>query len=261
MHKKVLIGSSAVNHHDKSILKRDSKDKDFLALESVESKASGEDFIAGKGILDTYIFEDSIATVDEVYTLKVSHSPWVIDERSWGKHIRDIHLMKASGARVVEELYSAAYAQWEIRKGKKNVNLNQDKEEFFGEGVRRVYVHDSIHAAMAFNENPMFMKILADNEEVLTSREKFFALTELEKQQLVREEVMVLSLERDLIPSEKPVDKMVMYSSYGKQLRLLMTQLSKGYFPRWIIENYFLVAKPSHDYWKAFAESDKKVLI
>lgn len=259
MREKVLIGSSAVNFHDESILNRKSKDKDYLAFSVIPGE--GVDTVDGAGILDAYDFKADVASLDEIYSLKVSHSPWVITSASWGKHLNDIHALKLAGAKLIQELHDLAYKQWEIRKGKKNVNLNQDKEEFFNGGVRRIYVHDSIHAAVAFNENPLYMKILADNEEVLTSRQKFFALSEVEKKQLVQEEVMVLSLERDLIPSVDPVDKLALYSSYGKQLKLLITQLSKGYFPRWIIENYFLVAKPPHDYWNVFSESDKKILI
>jgi hypothetical protein len=254
----VLIGSAAVHHHDASILNRVPKDEDYLSLDT----GVDGDVIDGTGILDTYTFGSDIASIHEVYTLKVSHSAWIIDQKSWHKHIKDIHLLKNAGAVLIPELYTLAYAQWEQRKGAKRVNLNQDKEEFFGARVRRVYEHDSIHAAVAFGEEPAFTKILAPGEEVLTSKTLFLALSEQEKRELVHEEVMVLSLERDLIPKgEQNIEKIDMYSSYSKQLQLLMTQYSKGWFPQWIIENYFSVYKPPLNYWVKFMDSDKKVLL
>lgn len=254
---KVLIGSAAINHYDLSILNREAKDRDYLAME----KESGIDFINGVGILDKYEFKSEIASLDEIYTIKVSHSPWVISPNSWQKHLKDIKSLKSNGAHIVQELHDICYSEWEKRKGKKRVNLNQDKEEFFNGNVRRIYDHDSIHASVAFNENPMYMSILADGEEVKTSKKKFFNLTHEEQKQLVREEVMVLSLERDLIPSKKHIDDSIIFASYVNQLKLLITQYSKGYFPQWIIENYYDVLKPSHNYWESFQNSDKKILL
>lgn len=47
--------------------------------------------------------------------------------------------------------------------------------------------------------------------------------------------------------------------AYRKHLRLLVTQYSKGWFPRWIIENYFSVSAPPLNYWEMFRDSDKAV--
>lgn len=257
---KILIGSEAVNHHDPNILQRSPKDEDYLSLHPVENA----DRIDGHGIIDqpdVYEFTHDIATIDEIYTLKVSHSFW--DRGSWMKHIVDIRKLKDAGAVFIPELYSLAYKQWEQRYGKKNVNLDQDKTEFFGQNVRRKYDHDSIHASVAFNDNPMYMSILVDGEDVKVSKEKFSNLSLDQKRELVFEEVMVLSLERDLIPmcENKDINKTHLYTSYMKQLQMLITQYSKGWFPLWIVENYFEIAKPPLDYWTKFSESDKKVLL
>lgn len=258
---KVLIGSAAVNYHAPSILNREAKDKDYLTMGKPFETDQSSDFINGEGILDKYDFTSDIASLDEVYTLKVSHSPWVITPASWAKHLKDIKALKENGAVVIQKLHDVCYAEWEKRKGKKKVNLNQDKEEFFNGNVRRIYDHDSIHASVAFNSDPMYMRILVDGEEVKTSKQKFFSLTHNEKVQLVREEVMVLSLERDLIPSKRTINDSIIFSSYVSQLKLLITQYSKGYFPQWIIENYSEVLRPSHNYWQTFENSDKKILL
>lgn len=246
----VLIGSAAINRHDPAILKRSAKDQDFLALKALRD--NNVDYISGEGILNRYPMAE-LPTLDELYTIKVSHSFWIIDYNSWHKHLRDIHLLKTYGCKLIPELYTVAYEEWARRKGPKIIDLNQDKKEFFTGAVRRKYDHDFIHASVAFQTDPLYKKILADDVEVLISRKKFEALSHMEKVMLVREEVSVLSLERDLIPQEKTTfEKIDLYSSYGKQLRMLITQYSKGYFPLWIVENYFEVFKPGRDYWKLF---------
>lgn len=261
-YEKVMIGSSAINHHNQNILNRIAKDVDYLSMEEMKDFSNG-DIIRGQGILDKYDFSGEIANLDEIYTLKVSHSFWIIgSEGIWMKHIKDISLLQKHGAVIIPELYSIAYKEWENRHGKKNIDLNKDKDEFFTSGVRRKYVHDSIHASVAFYDQPMFTKILVDNAEVQTSKKKFESLPFEDKIKLVNEECFVLSLERDLIPKETDfIDKADMYKSYMRQLRLLVTQYSKGYFPQWIIENFQYVYRPPLNYWEKFQNSNKKILI
>lgn len=264
MQEKVLIGSKAVEHHKGDILGRVAKDTDYLSLTPVTCPAFDRvDSIDGNGILDKYSFESAIATIDEVYTLKVSHSPWVISSLAeWYKHLHDISVLKNEGATVVEELYTVAYKEWERRKGAKQVNLEQDKEEFFKNTVKRYYDHDSVHAAVALGVNPAFELILPPGSEVKPSKMLFEKLSEEEKARLVFEEVMVLALEREVVPRAMAggfIDKTFLFEAYSKHLRLLVTQYSKGWFPRWIIENFFLVSTPPLDYWKLFQDSDKKI--
>lgn len=262
MRERVLIGSQAVVARlGEEAFGRAPGDWDYLALTKGGPR---EDVVLGTGLLDRYPFQEEVATVDEVYTLKVSHSPWVVTSHStWMKHLRDVRVLRDSGAQVVEALHEVAYAEWERRQGAKRVNLRQDKEAFFASGVRRLYDHDSVHAAVAFGERPLFQAILKPGEEVLTSRALFEKLPLLRQRQLAQEEVMVLSLERDLIPrherSGQEPQKRDLFTSYQRQLHLLITQYSKGWFPRWIIEHYWEVAQPPFNYWACFQESPRKV--
>lgn len=264
IYKDILIGSQAINQHNPAILQRSAKDIDYLSIPR-KKRENNTEYIDGSGIIDKYDFQEEIATLDEIYTLKVSHSEWEINgSRNWMKHIKDIHALKQNGARLIPKLYTIAYKEWESRHGKKKINLNKDKEDFFTSGVKRKYVHDSIHAAVAFNDEPMFTKILADNAEVQTSKQKFEQLTHQEKIQLCSEEIFVLSLERDLIPMEeqgKMIQNIDAKQAYDKQIRLLITQYSKGYFPLWMIENFSDIRQPIIDFWKVFQKSDRKELV
>lgn len=256
---KVLIGSAAVEERAPGLLGRPCADVDYLTLKPV----AGHDSIDGRGILDVYPFASEVASLSEVYTLKVSHSPWMgKGYGEWFKHLKDIRALQEAGAVLVPALHSAAYRQWEERKGRKLVNLNQDKETFFHGGVRRVYDHDSVHAAVALGEEPAFNLILREGSEVAVDRSRFETLALPSKKRLVFEETMVLSLERDLIPrSERGeiIDEWAILRSYTEQLSRVITQYSKGWWPQWIIENYFLVQHPPLNYWELFQDSPKKV--
>lgn len=259
MEDKVLIGSKAVEARVGFILGRTARDEDYLTLTPLKDV----DCIDGRGILDQYAFSSSVATLDEVYTLKVSHSPWVIAGLpSWYKHLYDVEVLRNTGARLVPTLHKVAYSEWERRHGRKLVNLNKRKEDFFNGAVKRFYDHDSVHEAVALGGRPAFYKILEAGSEVKTSQRLFEALSEEEKSFLVFEEVMVLALERDVIPmveAGRSVEKGELFEAYSKHLRLLITQYSKGWFPQWIIENYTRVARPPLNYLALFQASDKKI--
>jgi hypothetical protein len=262
MQDKVLIGSRAIEHHlGVGSLKRSPKDWDYLLLQP----QTNDDTIDGNGILNYYAFSSNIASLDEIYTLKVSHSPWVINGLAdWHKHLRDIKFLRDKGCQVIEPLHKVAYEQWELRKGAKNVNLNQEKEQFFANSVDRYFEHDSVHEAVALGSKPAFYNILSQGETVKASQQLFEQLTNNEKSRLVFEEAVVLSLERDLIApymaNNLTPTLAEIYVSYRKQLRLLITQYSKGWWPRWMIENYFILLNPPLNYWAMFMDSDKKII-
>src|SRR5882672_6590338 len=45
------------------------------------------------------------ATPNELYTIKISHSHWELDNGSWSKHISDILFLQDKGAKLIPELY------------------------------------------------------------------------------------------------------------------------------------------------------------
>lgn len=268
----VLIGGQAAAHWRPGMLHRAPGDWDYLVASKEEARPqlpAEADLIQAPSLMAAYKFSGPIASLDELLTLKVSHSPWYFSNGSWWRHLEDIKSLQLAGASVIEPLYTAAYKQWEEVHGAKQVNLSQDKEEFFGPGVRRRYLHDSVHAAVAFGERPLFEKLLAEGETVKVSQENFLKLTEEEKIRLVQEEVAVLALERQLIPrfEEAPEregrplgtpDRLALRQAYREELCLLITERSKGWWPRWIIEHFWECCSPGRDYWRQFQESPLK---
>ena len=74
----VLIGSAAIKEHNPKLLKRTPKDVDYLSIPR-KSREGNIEYIDGSGILDKYDFKNPVASLDEIYTLKVSHSEWEIN--------------------------------------------------------------------------------------------------------------------------------------------------------------------------------------
>lgn len=241
----VIIGTTALRHRFEEkglpLPKRllGDKDLDILALRDTPIPYDDYDLINGENIIDKYSFEDEYATMDEIYTLKLSHIFWDSRKRNtWGKHIGDIVALQEMGCHVIDELYDVAKKEWIRRFGKPGGSLNKSKAEFFTGGVRRFVDHDPLHASVAFHERPLFYEFLKDGHDVLTDKDKFFALPYDKQIEAVQEEAMVLTLERDIIPMSYLSDKVHVEALYEKNLSKLVTQYTSGWFPEFIVRHW-----------------------
>jgi len=242
---KVLVGSTAMAHHLPQT--REPKDIDYLlvnptAEELAEDKQRGIDSFTHPALAE-WDWSGEVASLDELFTLKVSHSFWELKNGSWDKHMFDIVKMQEAGAQFLPELHAILYPIWVETHGKKKANLELSPDEFFNPNVNRTYEHDTIHASVAYRENgvPLFNEILRDGHQVAVDRSKFEAMSEETKHQLVREEVYATALERRIIPSDYTVNPRVAYS-YA--LRKTITSYTKGWFPLYIVLNYGELRKP-----------------
>lgn len=84
----------------------------------------------------------------------------------------------------------------------KEINFNLSNEEFFKKSEKLINIvieHDSIHSAIAFHTNPLFLLAKDDISRAELSETKINQMTYLQKIQMIQEEIMVLSLERHII--------------------------------------------------------------
>lgn len=186
-----------------------------------------------------------IATPDELYTIKLSHSYWELKNGSWLKHITDAMLLKREGAQLVPELHALLYQIWEEKHGVKRVDLDMDKASFFDDAVPRKYDHDSVHYSVAYGDAPMYEKVLKNNAEVGVSMAKIKALPFEDCVKLFREEIYATALERKVIPSNYRGSP---GAAYQWALRRTMTSLTKGWSATFIADNYEVFRKPDMDY-------------
>jgi len=197
------------------------------------------------------------ATPNELYTIKASHLYW---SNRWVKHARDAIWFQEHGCELIPELHDLLYLIWVEHYGKKRARLRKGDtaETFFTASVRRLYDHDSLHASIAYGEEPMFNRILMDGEAVAVDRAKFDALSLDEKYMLVREEVYATALERKVIPSlykENPL------RAYRWALEQTVTSYSKGWFPRFIVENLHVLNEPDVDYIARHSDNSDRLIL
>ena len=244
---KTLVGSLALAKYIPTVKP---KDIDYFSSTDI---SGAEVFYAPE--LERWGWKDT-ATLDELYTIKLSHIFWVQKNGSWDKHKYYLQLMKNHEAKYIPELFDILYPIWEQRYGKKRVNLNKTADEFFSSTVDRIYDHDSIHESIS--DPPMFMAILRDGSEVAVSRDKFEALTPELQLRTVREELYATALERIVIPNDY---KGYSRAAYDWALKQMITSFSKGWFATYVADHLLELNRPDIDFVKVHLENKHKLRI
>jgi hypothetical protein len=259
--KRVVVGYYALKHHLPD-MKRQIRDIDVFVLDKGTDTPETlyglpvESFYH-PGLRD-YKWTSEIATLDELYTIKISHIFWATAKETWQKHFNDILLFQhKTNAKFIPELYETLYSVWESHYGRKKVNLEQNPEDFFNNKVTRIYDHDSIHASIAYYDEPLFNRILRDGHQVAVDKTKFDALSEEDKHKLVREEVYATALERRLIPSGY---KEISRFAYDWAFHKTVTSFTKGWFPLYIILNAKELRKPDVDFVQVHKDNNAKLI-
>lgn len=226
---------------------REPKDLDVFARPDDPALAwtSPDDVFWHDSFAGTQLDVTGYANMHQMYTIKVSHAYWQINNvANWQKHMADIMFLKSKGAKLDMDLHKLLYPVWEAKHGKKQMNLAQAAGDFFEDAVVRIYDHDSIHRSVCYGDEPLYEAILKDGETVDIDPAKMWALSFEDQVKLFREEIAATALERYMIPSN------YRYSAgraYQKALQKTVISLTKGKSARFIVDNFSQFAKP-HDY-------------
>lgn len=255
---KILIGSAALAQY--LDIGRTPKDTDYFVdqntrLEQIEKERI--DPITHLEIFKYFGNVDRVATLDELYTIKVSHIFWDLRDGQWEKHAQDIIKMQEVGAKFIEPLYKVLFKVWTEVHGKHITNLSQSGKNFFNDAVVRIYEHDSIHASVAYYDAPLYERILMDGEEVKVDKSKWDAMSHEDKIKCTREEIYATALERLVIPSE------YRYSprrAYAWALRRTTTSLARGWFALFIVKNLKELWNPDVKYVQAHKDHSDKLI-
>ncbi|MFE5290147.1 hypothetical protein ACFRAQ_34710 [Nocardia sp. NPDC056611] len=249
----LLVGSHAAKWHGVD-LGRTPGDYDFFADTEFPEMMHGDNENGDKvdifwdDALTQWLPEGhyGIAYPEELYTIKLSHAAWELRNGSWDKHMNDAMVLKAAGAQVDEDLYKLLYSVWERHHGKKQVNLDEESDEFFTDAVVRRFDHDSLHRSVAYSPGkPLYERVLKPGKTVAMDMAAVWAMPFDRQVALFREEIYVTALERLIIPSN------YQYSpgrAYKWALRRTITSLTKGRSSRFIAENYDIFRQPDFDY-------------
>ena len=186
----VIIGSTAMQHWFKDF-DREPSDLDIAVDEEYKGeKANKVEYLYNPHIkygLGVY------AAPEVLLSIKISHLFW---EYGWDKHMWDVQFMLDKGIEPDYNLIDKLIPFWEEYLPKVHrSNLESSKEDFFSNSVNNgVDEHDELHHKLV--EVPAFTKILKDGCEVELDFNKWDALSEQEKRDVVNEETFVMAFER-----------------------------------------------------------------
>lgn len=203
----------------------------------------------GEGLM-TLTKAHPIKPEELVLMLKLSHrfkaSP------HFQKTMQDIKWLRYHGVTVPE--FYQTWLKWRTKETlayHKHPVLDQKSKEFFTDNVPYVYVHDTIHLAMArVHLHPAYKDFQQDGAEVKVSKDKWLALPEVRKMDSVLEESYVLALERHQIPNNFRPDP---DKSFRIALEKVCTTISSGWWREWAWEHYDdAIRLYNRDYVKIF---------
>lgn len=181
-----------------------------------------------------YRGEERFATLDELYTVKVSHAHWDIRNDTWGKHMADILFMQRKCAQLIPTLHDILYEIWIDKHGSKKMTFSES-EEFFDDAVVRKYDHDSLHESVAYGDHALYIDYLLPGRSVAMDMARVWASDHETLVKLFREEIYATALERIVVPRDYRVSPGL---AYHWALRRTITSLTRGASSLWLIENF-----------------------
>ena len=242
----IIVGSTALKYFSLNRLEPKDIDRWFYQSEEVPD-LKGDDHTVPKSIYDLIPIVNNYATPDAIYTIKCSHFAWDI---KWDKTKVDIIWLKAKGCKLIPKLYNVLKHYWKEMKGYKEfLDFNKSKEDFFNDFVTYIYDHDYLHTLVSYPDEPMYKKILKNNEEVLIDDIKFDILSFDDKIREIKEEIVVIAVERWLTnPCWK--GKTSWYEAYIKSLKKTILFLTRDVQEEFIIQNLEYFIKPDYSYFE-----------
>lgn len=194
--------------------------------------SSGDVLLQLEGVIEG---QESMASKEALLALKMSHR-YLRNSPHFLKTMRDIQSMRTQGVVMTAELENLWLPQREAETYVYNhPKLNVDKQTFFDDSVGYVYDHDDLHRILAIEESPAYTKYMVDGEQVLTSREKFFTVSENIRLLGGLEEALVLCAERSLIPYNWQPNPAEMFKF---ALQKICTSITSGFFRQFCWEHY-----------------------
>jgi hypothetical protein len=135
---------------------------------------------------------------------------------------------------------------------KSRINFNAPKEKFFGQSASfRKYDHDELHRVCARwpEIGPLYLENLIDPAKALIDNKKFFERDFKYRLTMVQEESIVLSCERLHPETNSSLTEQKLYQ-WG--LTKLISELSKGKFQKFMLDNIHCLTKPKFPFLNNF---------
>ena len=242
----IIVGSYAANKRIGNWY-RGVIDKDIWSTTPIEKEKGIDSCTVSDEIMQAFEGTE-IASINDLYTIKVSHLPWPI---FWWKHANDALYLKSRGASLNKSLYELLKEHWKKQHGTKTqLSLYKNKSEFFDDAVIKLYDHDHLHELISFPSAPIYTTVLKEGHDVFTDRDKWNALTFENKIKMLREEMCVIACERWWL-NERVRNKLTYPQIWRMAVEKTTTALTKGIYSEFIaenLENFVLADKKEIDY-------------
>jgi hypothetical protein len=253
-----IIGSVAAKFHFPEY--REPRDLDVLTEEPFNSSEYPDKRVetAWYGASSQWILdhtEGPYASPEVLYTIKAAQLKFNV---FWEKTASDVIFFQRKNIPIIDELFVLCLADFKKLHGARWAKLKgKNSTTFFQDAVTRKYVHDSIHDAVAYYEEPLYQKILT-GEGVQCSQDKFLSLDHEDQLKLAKEEIFVTALERFIIPADFAESRQ---RAYWMSLKKFVTTMSSGWMSRFLIDNFEKLAYNTDDYISKFKQNQNKLTL
>ncbi|RIA84225.1 hypothetical protein C1645_832612 [Glomus cerebriforme] len=191
-----------------------------------------------------------VAPLKVLEALKTSHIYWA---DNFYKNIADLHSLRIildyNNQLISQPLCSPTYdeqtelmlktriTETEMIRGipAAHINLNEEfldrDDDLF---VDRIVPHDNIYELVKYGDRPIYEDLKHDKTKAMIEKSLFQKMDYQKQLNCVREEAMVIALERYLIPKISKNQE----TSYRSALVRICTSLTKGWFRKFAVDNY-----------------------
>ena len=111
--------------------------------------------------------------------------------------------------------------------------------------MKRKYDHDSVHYSVAYGDHPIYEDVFVPGANIAMDMAAIKALPFDQQVRLYREEIYATALERWVIPSNYTISPTM---AYARAYQKTVTNLTKGWSARFLVENYGVFRKADMDY-------------
>lgn len=240
----LLIGSRALSYWTGMQIK-DTTDWDIISVKHIpnsewhDPNLLNNDSVGRFASKHTVDFQGETLYVVSPLGLALIKRSHLYRDLSFGKHIAHYHkfleLYMLSARQDDIHFLNERIKETEKTYPQHKISLNKSVEDFFDDGVNKVYDHDMLHELFAYEDEPMYRKMQEDHSKAFCSVDMWNKFTPEQKNRAVAEETYVIATERVLVPQrwEKPT-KM----AYNYALTKVCTTLTSGFFRDWAIDHY-----------------------
>ena len=117
-------------------------------------------------------------------------------------------------------------------------SLAMSNDAFFDDNVKKVFVHDDIHAIIAHYDEPLYMKMQRDPTRAWCERDMWEDFSLQEKTECVQEEAYVIAIERYIVPQLMNERRYPHRMAFDKALSRICTTLCSGFFRDHAIDHW-----------------------